>query len=475
MKKKKGLTALLIILALLILIGAGVIFFGFINDPTAIGIRRYIAQKMVEKGDDDKAETLYYDILSRDETDADSYLALGDIYIRAEEYDDAHEILEEGLQYAPCQDIADKQWYVYELEADLVAEAGPGKELLAFVNDIPAEELREYFDDQSDADKYAKDDAKRWTDSILALAKRNMDHGDAAGAQTILEDAIDQPINEFADIQAFNEMLITVYLKQGNDALAANDKDHNAKYFFDKVLALDPENKDALDGLAKLSAMEDESKKWKTVDIAAVVKSDLKLNIHGLQLSAPVTLTCNAVYDGRTEGSETLKIDEDVTLSVLGQKQQKSASFNIYQDRKDLVIESKLTGAQREKDTSLKEMFFGFIDDYHSLISASPYEGEQNIKGIKCNVSHATMKGKDYLYYIPKDMLPDGTEELLKSITLDVTRYTAVDDGRVVRVEAEMLTVDSDAINELIKPYLGDTNTDVTMESLTVIMDVVAK
>ena len=475
MKKKKGLTALLIILALLVLTGAGVIFFGFVHDPSAIAIRHYIARKMVEKGNDDKAETLYYNILSRDETDQECYLALGDIYIRSEDYDDAHEILDEGLQYAPCQDIADKQWYVYELEADLVAAEGAGKELLAFVNDIPAEELREYFDDQSDADKYAKEDAKRWTESILALAKRNFDHGDAAGAQTILEDAVDRPLNEFVDIQAFNDMLITVYLKQGNDALAANDKDHNAKYFFDRVLALDPENQEALDGLAKLTVMEDEAKKWKSVDISAVVKSDLKLNVHGLRLSVPVTLICNAVYDGKVEGSETLKIDEDVTLSVLGQKQQQSESINIYQDRKDLVVESRLTGTQREKDTSLKEMFFVFIDDYHSIISASPFEGEQTIKGIRCNVSHATMKGKDYLYYIPKDLMPDGAETLIKSLTLDVTRYTAVDDGRVVRVEAEMLTVDSDAINELIQPYLGGSNTDVTMESLTVTIDVVAK
>ena len=397
------------------------------------------------------------------------------IYIRAEEFDDAHEILEEGLQYAPCQDIADKQWYVYELEADMVAEGGAGKELLDFVNGIPAEELLEYFDDQSDADKYAKDDAKRWSESILALAQRNMDHGDAAGAQAILEDALDNPLNDFVDIQAFNDMLITVYLKQGNDALAANDKDHNAKYFFDRVLALDPENQEALEGLEKLSAIEDEAKKWKSVDISATVKSDLQLDVHGLKLSVPVTVICNAIYDGKVEGSESLNIDEDVTLSVLGQKQQQKESINIYQDRKDLVIESRLTGNQREKDTSLKEMFFGFIDDYHTLISAAPFEGEQTIKGIKCNVSHATMKGKDYLYYIPRDMLPDGVEGILKSVTLDVTRYTAVDDGRVVRVEAEMLTVDSDALNDLIAPYLGSNNTDVTMESLSVIIDVVAK
>lgn len=475
MKKKKGLTTLLIILALLIVIGAGVIFFGFVYDPSAIGIRHYLAQKMVEKGDDNKAENLYYDILSRDETDAESYLALGGIYIRAEEYDDAHEILEEGLKYAPCQDIADKQWYVYELEADLVAEGGAGKELLDFVNDIPAQELRKHFDDQSAADKYAGDDAKRWTDSILALAKRNLDHGDAAGAQIILEDALDQPLNDLVDIQALNDMLITVYLKQGNDALAANDKDHNAKYFFDRVLALDSENEEALAGLEKLSAMEEEARKWKNVDISAVVKSDLKLDVHGLKLSVPITVICNAIYDGKTEGSESLNIDEEVTLSMLGQKQQQKESIKIYQDRKDLVVESRLTGSQREKDTSLKEMFFGLIDDYHTLISSASSEGEQNIKGIMCNVSHSTVKGKDYLYYIPKDVMPDGLEAILKSLTLDVTRYTAVDDGRVVRVEAEMLTVDSDAMNELIKPYLGSSITDVTMESLTVIIDVVAK
>jgi Tfp pilus assembly protein PilF len=113
-KKKKGTGILIAILLFVILAGAAVVFFGFINDPTAIEIRRYLAGKYVEKGNDDKAESLYYDILNRDETDTSSYLALGDIYLRSEDLEDAHEILREGLEYAPSQDIALKEWSVYE-------------------------------------------------------------------------------------------------------------------------------------------------------------------------------------------------------------------------------------------------------------------------------------------------------------------------------------------------------------------------
>lgn len=474
-KKKKGTGILIAILLFVILAGAAVVFFGFINDPTAIEIRRYLAGKYVEKGNDDKAESLYYDILNRDETDTSSYLALGDIYLRSEDLEDAHEILREGLEYAPSQDIALKEWSVYEKEAKQIEAGGAGKELLDFVNSIPADDLRGYMDDKGAADKYAKDDARRWGDSILALAKMHMDHADAPGAQKILEDAIDAPLNEFADLDAFTDMLIDVYLAQGNTALESGDKDKNAKYFFDKVLALDPQNKEALEGLAKLSSMEDDSQKWKKIDIDAVVKAELLVNMHGIKLTVPVTVKIDAFYDGTSPGAEVLTVDEDLTLSMLGRKEEQSESIKVYQDLKDMVIESDLTGRQVEKNTSLKDTLFEFIADYQAIAGAAPVSGSQTVNGIRCDVRKTTMKGKDYLYYTPRDIMPDGAETLCTSLVLDVTRYTAADDGRVVRVEATMQNIDQDALAELIAPYLAGLKADITIESLDAVIDVDCK
>ncbi len=474
-KKKGGAKAFIIVSFLLLLLTGCVIYFGFINNKTAVPIREFIAAKLIEQGKYSKAETVYYDILTRDETNTDAYLALADIYIRDKDYKEAHEILAEGLECSPCEAIADMKWGVYEKEARLVEEEGSDKEILAFVNEIPADDLLKYYDDVSGAEKYAKEDAQRWLNATLSIAESFSKHGDYAGAQTVLEDAKNDPLNEYVDLDAIDRALIPVLLEQGKQALAAGDPQKNARYFFNRVLELDPENKDALDGLAKL----DESEKkdpWKKIDINAVVRLDLDVNMHGIKLSLPVVVNATALYDGRRSGAETIDIEELTTVTVLGQKQEQSETLKIYQEGKDIVMESKLTGKQREKNVFLNETLFNFISDYHALISSAPYEsGTQQINGVECKVSRASMRGKDYLYFTPKNTIPDGVDTFMKTLTMDVVRYTAADDGRVVRVEAAMTDADEDALNDLITQFVGKINADVSVKSMTVTVDVDCK
>ena len=474
-KKKSGAKVLLIISVIMLLLTACIVYFGFVNNETAIPIREYIAVKLLEQGKYSSAENIYYDILNRDETNSDAYLALADIYLRDKDFEEAHDILAEGLECAPCEAIADKKWGVYEKEARLVEEEGTDKEILSFVNDIPADELLEYFDDASRAEKYAKEDAERWLGATLSIAKEFSGHGDHAGAQTVLETALNDPLNEFVDLDAINQALIPVFLEQGNLALAAGDPQKNARYFFNRVLELDPENKDAMDGLAKLNAIEKKDP-WKKIDMNAVVKLDLDVNMHGIKLSIPVVVNATALYDGRNTGFETLDIDELITLTVLGQKEEQSESIKIYQQAKDIVVDSRITGKQLEKNANLKDMIFGFIADYHALISSAPLEDKtEMINGIECNVSRTNMKGKDYLYFTPKNTLPDGTDAFMKSLSLVVVRYTAAKDGRVVRVEGTMTDADEDALNDLITQLVGRINADVSVRSMTVTIDVDCK
>ena len=85
------------------------------------------------------------------------------------------------------------------------------------------------------------------------------------------------------------------------------------------------------------------------------------------------------------------------------------------------------------------------------------------------------MKGKDYLYYLPKDMLPKGADNFMNSLEMEVVRYTAADDGRVVRVEAQMLQADADALNALLMSYIGSFNADVSIKSMIAEFDVECK
>ncbi len=474
MRRKKGRSTLLIVLLVLLLLSAAVLYFGFVNDNTAIRIREFLAEKMLENNKQDKAVALYNDILNRDETHTDSYLALADIYLRDEDYEEAHDILDDGLRAAGNEELADKQWSIYEKEAKLLETNGTPQEIMGFIKEIPAEELLAYYEDPSRAEKYSKDDARRWSEAVVAVAKNRLRAGDARGAESLLEDAIEHPLNDFVETDAFYEALIPVYLSLGDRAVEADDV-NNAKYYYNKVLELDPNNKEAMEGLAKLDVSDDESK-WESIHIAGKIKANLDINMHGIKLSVPVTMDIVMDYDGSNAGAETLNIDETVAASVLSQKYEEKQSISMYQNGKDIVMESKVTGRQRENDASLKDKLFEYIADYHALIStAKPENKQQRVNGVNCNVSHATMKGKDYLYYLPKDMLPQGADKFMNSLELDVTRYTATDDGRVVRVEAQMLQADADALNALLMSYIGSFNADVSIKSMTAEFDVECK
>ncbi len=472
-EKKKGIGGLLVIIAVLLLLSGAVAYFGFVNDGTAIRIREYLAEKFIENGKTDTAVKLYQDILSRDDQNKDAYLALADIYIRSKDYDEAHEILDEGLEAAGGQELADKQWSVYEREAKLIEKEGDDKALLDFVNNIPADKLKAYYEDAEEADDHAKSDAANWTKATLAIADEYFKAGDAKKAMGILEEAVMSPLNGFVDIQVFNDALIPVYLQLASEALTAEDTD-SARYYYNRVLGLDPENKDATEGLAALDVEEAEDL-WEYISLDCAVKTDLEINMHGLKVSMPVTLKLEMFYNGSNEGNETIDITETVSYTILGQKDQQSQFMHIYQDGKDTVIDSGLTGTQREKDTVLKDILFTFIADYHSLMSIAPSDSQQTVNGIKCDVSHAMVQGKNYLYYMPKDMLPEGVDKLMNSLILDVTRYTAADDGRIVRIEADMKQVDADAVNDMLSTYIGSINADISVKSMTVVIDVDAK
>ncbi len=458
----------------MLLLAGAVLYFGFVNDNTAIRIREFLAEKMIENNKQEKAVALYYDILNRDETHTDSYLALADIYLRDEDYEEAHDILDDGLKAAGNEELADKQWSIYEKEANLLEADGTPQAIMGFINEIPAEELLAYYEDPSRAGRYAKEDARRWSEAVVAVAKNRLRAGDARGAENLLEDAIENPLNEFVETDAFYEALIPVYLSLGDRAVEADDI-NNAKYYYNKVLELDPNNKDAMEGLAKLE-VEDEESKWESILITGRIKADMDINMHGLKLSVPVTMDIVMDYDGSSAGAETLNIDETVAASVLAQKYEEKQSISMYQNGKDIIMESQMTGRQRENNASLKDKLFEYIADYHALISTGkPGDKQQKINGVNCNVSHAVMKGKDYLYYLPKDMLPDGADKLMSSLEMDVTRYTAVDDGRVVRVEAQMLQADADALNALLLNYIGSFNADVSIKTMTAEFDVECK
>ena len=474
MKKRKGKRTALVFLCVMLLLAGAVLYFGFVNDNTAIRIREFLAEKMIENNKQEKAVALYYDILNRDETHTDSYLALADIYLRDEDYEEAHDILDDGLKAAGNEELADKQWSIYEKEANLLEADGTPQAIMGFIKEIPAEELLAYYEDPSRAGRYAKEDARRWSEAVLAVAKNRLRAGDARGAESLLEDAIENPLNEFVETDAFYEALIPVYLSLGDRAVEADDI-NNAKYYYNKVLELDPNNKDAMEGLAKLE-VEDEESKWESILITGRIKADMDINMHGLKLSVPVTMDIVMDYDGSSAGAETLNIDETVAASVLAQKYEEKQSISMYQNGKDIIMESQMTGRQRENNACLKDKLFEYIADYHALISTGkPGDTQQKINGVNCNVSHAVMKGKDYLYYLPKDMLPDGADKLMSSLEMDVTRYTAVDDGRVVRVEAQMLQADADALNALLLNYIGSFNADVSIKTMTAEFDVECK
>lgn len=471
MKKKKGRQALVIILAVILLVTAAVVFFGFIYDDTAIGIREYLAGKMLEKGKTDKAVSLYFDIINRDETHTDSYLALADIYLKDEDYEEAHDILNDGLENTGSEELADKQWNIYEREARRLETDGTPQEVMGFVKAIPAEELIAYYEDPSRADKYAKEDAQRWADAVVAVANNRLRAGDARSAESLLEDAIENPLNGFVDTAVFYEAIIPVYLALGDRSYESDDTD-GARYYYNKVLELDPENKSAIEGLAKLD-VEDESSKWEYICIKGEIKAEMGLNMHGLKLNVPVVMDLTMEYNGSDAGRESVLIDETVSLSVLGRKNEESQSIRMYQSGNDIVMDSALTGKQREKDANLKDKLFGYIADYHALISTAKPDGTtQQVNGVKCNVSHSAMMGKNYLYYLPKDMLPDGADAFMSSLSLDVVRYTAVEDGRIVRLEAEMLSADADALNKLLMQFIGSFNADVKINSMTAVFDV---
>ncbi len=471
MKKKKGARSLIIVLAVILFIAAVVLYFGFINNKTAIGIREFLAEKMLEKGDNDKAASLYYDILNRDDSHTDSYLALADIYLKSEDYKEAHDILDDGLECAGGEKLADKQWGIYEKEARKLETDSTPQEVMGFVKEIPAEELIAYYEDPSRAEKYSKEDAKRWSDAVVAVAKNRLRAGDARSAESLLEDAIENPLNEFVDVDVFYEAIIPVYLALGDRAYESDDID-GARYYYNKVLGLDPENKSALEGLAKLDVKDDKAQ-WEYICVNGKIKADLGINMHGLKLNVPVVMDLKMEYNGAAVGAESLNIDETVSISVIGNKNEESQSIRLYQSGNDIVMENRLIGRQKEENASLKDKMFEYIADYHALISTAKTDGKrQKVNGVDCDVSHSTMMGKNYLYYLPKDMLPAGTDAFMNSLSLDVTRYTAADDGRVVRVEAEMLSADADALNSLLMQFIGSFNADVSINSMTAVFDV---
>ncbi|MBR5420041.1 MAG: tetratricopeptide repeat protein [Lachnospiraceae bacterium] len=440
--------ALKILIPVTIILLLLVLFLGFLFTPSYIAIRSFLARNKAEAGDIEGAAALYEAILNRDPGHEDTYLAMADMYLSEKDFKEAEDVLYDGMKSCKSSNLAEELWKAYGSHVKALNKDEGFLEAKQLLEGMPVEELKKYLDDEEDALRYQELDGGRWAEACLGMAAACEESEEA---QAILEDALSNVLNEQTDTSGIKNELLELYYTQAQKAEAGEDIPQAIRYY-EKMIALDPQEARATEALARLRTEQENPCKLLDISINGVLT--MEMNYHGLRVSLPVTLACDLHFDRK---KETLECTGHIIYKLLSIKEEYPLEVTLRQDGNKMVRESGGHSISYP-DKDLNEEVDRLMAEYMVLAANGTDTGKtEDINGETCLVYTCDVPGEEYLKLIPGELISDTpVAAIFKHVELSVTRYKALEDGHVRRAEAELKSVDNDALADIMTEYFGD-------------------